>query len=261
MNDTDDSLALPAAAPAPDAATRKALRAQAHPLKPVVMIGDAGLTPAVLAEIDRALASHQLIKVRVLGDDRPVREALLAEIAGRTGSAPVQHIGKLLVFWRPAPALEKPQPSPTGRERPRGPYQPKKAAAAGKPSAARPVRAGSAGGRAKQKAAGSTATRPLARGAGLGSNADRSAASKAGPGRRAAAGSSAGKAGAARSTAAGRGPIGAGRGPVSSAAGPKPSRIRRSDGPAMTDQRPRRPGRSPALPSPAVKPGRGGPRR
>lgn len=245
MNDTPDPIDTPAAAPAPDAATRKALRAQAHPLKPVVMIGDAGLTPAVLAEIDRALASHQLIKVRVFGDDRQAREALLAEIAARTGSAAVQHIGKLLVFWRPAPAIDSPQASPTGRDRPRGPYQPKKAAAVGKTSAARPVRAGSAGGRAKQKATASATARPLARGAGLAGGTGKAETAR----------------GTARGAPAGRGTFGSARGAASSAAAPKPARSRRGDGPNLAEQRPRRPGRSPALPSPAAKPGRGGPRR
>ena len=97
----DDPIEAPVGAPTLDAAARKALKAQAHPLKPVVMIGQEGLTPAVLAEVERALVSHQLIKVRVLGDDREARAAMLAEICERTGSAPVQHIGKLLVLYRP----------------------------------------------------------------------------------------------------------------------------------------------------------------
>ncbi|MCX7154261.1 MAG: YhbY family RNA-binding protein, partial [Proteobacteria bacterium] len=60
------------------AAERKALKARAHPLKPVVMIGDAGLSPGVLAEIERGLASHELIKIRVASEDRAGRETLLA---------------------------------------------------------------------------------------------------------------------------------------------------------------------------------------
>lgn len=90
-------------APTLDAAQRKALKAQAHPLKPVVMIGESGLTPAVLAEIERALVSHELIKIRVFGDDREARSALHAAICEQTASAPVQHIGKLLVVFRPNP--------------------------------------------------------------------------------------------------------------------------------------------------------------
>ncbi len=84
-------------------AERKRHRADAHHLEPVVMIGAAGLTDAVLKEADRALASHGLIKLRVLGDDRAEREAMLAQLADRLGAAPVQHIGKLLVLWRPIP--------------------------------------------------------------------------------------------------------------------------------------------------------------
>jgi RNA-binding protein len=82
-------------------AQRKAQRAKAHSLNPVVMIGNDGLTDAVCKEIDRALKSHGLIKVRVLGDDRDARTEMLDTICDRLGAAPVQHIGKLLVVWRP----------------------------------------------------------------------------------------------------------------------------------------------------------------
>jgi RNA-binding protein len=81
---------------------RKFLKAQAHPLKPVVMIGAQGLTEAVIQEAGRALAAHELIKVRVLGDDREAREAYLAELCAALDAAPVQHIGKLLLLYRPA---------------------------------------------------------------------------------------------------------------------------------------------------------------
>jgi putative YhbY family RNA-binding protein len=79
---------------------RRELKARAHALDPVVSIGGAGLTPAVLAEIDRGLKSHELIKVRVPAADRHEREAILAEICSRTGAQPVQHIGKILVLFR-----------------------------------------------------------------------------------------------------------------------------------------------------------------
>ena len=104
----DDPTQTPEARPGAvvlDTATRAALRAEAHHLKPVVMIGDAGLTPTVLAEADLALRSHQLIKLRVFSDEREQRQALLAELADRLGAAPVQMIGKLLVLWR-APSAE-----------------------------------------------------------------------------------------------------------------------------------------------------------
>jgi putative YhbY family RNA-binding protein len=85
-------------------AERKAHRAQAHHLDPVVMIGNDGLTPAVVKETDAALNAHGLIKVRVLGDDREAREAMYRQLADQLDAAPIQHIGKLLVLWRPKPA-------------------------------------------------------------------------------------------------------------------------------------------------------------
>ncbi|MFM2118784.1 MAG: hypothetical protein RL722_252 [Pseudomonadota bacterium] len=84
-------------------AQRKDHRAAAHHLEPVVMIGGDGLTPAVRAEADAALRAHGLIKIRVLNDDRQQREAWLAELADDLEAAPIQHIGKLLVLWRPMP--------------------------------------------------------------------------------------------------------------------------------------------------------------
>lgn len=82
--------------------TRLALRAQAHHLDPVVLLGANGLTEAVMKEIDRELKAHELIKVRVPTDDREEREAVFAEVAETLGCARVQMIGKLLVLWRPA---------------------------------------------------------------------------------------------------------------------------------------------------------------
>ena len=82
-------------------AERKEKRGEAHHLDPVVMIGAEGLTPAVLKEAEVALNSHGLIKVRVFSDDRAAREALLLEMAHKLHAAPIQHIGKLLVLWRP----------------------------------------------------------------------------------------------------------------------------------------------------------------
>jgi putative YhbY family RNA-binding protein len=84
-------------------AERQALKGRAHRLNPVVLIGEAGLGPAVLAEIDRALNAHELIKIRVMGADRDARETLLAEVCAATGAAPVQHIGKVLVVYRERP--------------------------------------------------------------------------------------------------------------------------------------------------------------
>jgi putative YhbY family RNA-binding protein len=88
-------------------AQRKEHRAGAHHLEPVVMIGADGLTPAVEREVDAALKAHGLIKVRAFSDDRAAREAMLATLADKLGAAPIQHIGKLLVLWRPIPPEEK----------------------------------------------------------------------------------------------------------------------------------------------------------
>ena len=84
-------------------AQRKEHRALAHHLDPVVMVGDDGLTPAVLMETGKALSAHGLIKVRVFSDDRAAREAMLQRLADELDAAPIQHIGKLLVLWRPLP--------------------------------------------------------------------------------------------------------------------------------------------------------------
>ncbi len=88
-------------------AQRKEHRAEAHHLDPVVMIGSDGLTPAVQKEIDAALNAHGLIKVRVFSDERTTRETMFAALADGLGAAPIQHIGKLLVLWRPMPPKEK----------------------------------------------------------------------------------------------------------------------------------------------------------
>ena len=84
-------------------AQRKIHRSEAHHLDPVVMIGNDGLTPAVLKEAEMALNAHGLIKIRVLGDDRTAREEMFAALADQLHAAPIQHIGKLLVLWRPQP--------------------------------------------------------------------------------------------------------------------------------------------------------------
>ena len=82
-------------------AQRKIHRSEAHHLDPVVMIGNDGLTPAVIKEAEMALNAHGLIKIRVLGDDRAARENIFATLADQLHAAPIQHIGKLLVLWRP----------------------------------------------------------------------------------------------------------------------------------------------------------------
>ncbi|MFK0377767.1 ribosome assembly RNA-binding protein YhbY [Pandoraea sp. NPDC090278] len=93
-------------------AQRADMRSAAHALNPVVLIGADGLTPAVLKEIDGALKAHELIKVRVFGDERDTRVAIYESICDQLGAAPVQHIGKLLVLYRPTPD-ETAMPMPT----------------------------------------------------------------------------------------------------------------------------------------------------
>ena len=93
-------------------AERRLLKARAHALRPVVTVGNERLSAAVVKEIDANLRAHDLIKIRVTGDDRDLRQALLGEICNRTGASPVQHIGKILVVYRedlapPAPAAKK----------------------------------------------------------------------------------------------------------------------------------------------------------
>ena len=85
---------------------RKEHRADAHHIDPVVAIGGDGLTDAVVKEADLALKAHGLIKVRVFSDERETREAFFAQLAEQLNAAPIQHIGKLLVLWRPIPPKE-----------------------------------------------------------------------------------------------------------------------------------------------------------
>lgn len=88
-------------------AQRKVHRANAHHLDPVVLVGGDGLSASVKKEIDAALKAHGLIKVRVFSDDRAAREAMLQTLADELDAAPIQHIGKLLVLWRPVPEKVK----------------------------------------------------------------------------------------------------------------------------------------------------------
>jgi RNA-binding protein len=90
----------------PTPAEKRALRAKAHALHPVVIVGHSGLTPAVLNEIDVSLQAHELVKIRVATGDRAQREEALARICARLGAAAVQHLGKLLIVWRPKPETD-----------------------------------------------------------------------------------------------------------------------------------------------------------
>ena len=84
-------------------AERKVHRSEAHHLDPVVLIGNDGLTTSVQKEVDAALNAHGLIKVRVFSDDRTQRDTIFQQLADALHAAPIQHIGKLLVLWRPKP--------------------------------------------------------------------------------------------------------------------------------------------------------------
>lgn len=141
---------------------RSTLRAAAHPLRPVVLIGDRGLSEAVLKEIDLNLKAHQLIKIRVAGDDREARVAMLETICEALACAPVHHLGKMLIVYRPdgvaKPADTSPMPTRALRK-PSEPHTPKKMAATG----AAKTRATRKGERAARKAERATPTAARAR--------------------------------------------------------------------------------------------------
>ena len=88
-------------------AERRAHRAEAHHLSPVVLVGGDGLTANVRKEIDSALNAHGLIKVRIFSDDRAAREQMYQTLTEEFSAAPVQHIGKLVILWRPQPEKER----------------------------------------------------------------------------------------------------------------------------------------------------------
>ncbi|PLC51410.1 hypothetical protein CR159_04115 [Pollutimonas subterranea] len=114
---------------------RSALRAAAHPLRPVVLIGDRGLSESVLKEIDLNLNAHQLIKVRVSGDDRDARVAMLDSICETLSCAVVHHLGKTLIIYRPDTAAIRAKTEAENATRatrkPSEPHTPKKLAATG----------------------------------------------------------------------------------------------------------------------------------
>jgi putative YhbY family RNA-binding protein len=90
-------------APTLTAKERAHLKSRAHALEPVVHIGGAGVTDAVVAEVDRALTAHELIKVRIAADDREQRVATGDDLCARTDAAAVHRVGKVLILWRPRP--------------------------------------------------------------------------------------------------------------------------------------------------------------
>ncbi len=82
---------------------RAHLKARAHSLEPSVQVGHGGVTDAVVKEVDRALTAHELIKVKIVGDDREARRDSADAIAARTDAALVYGVGKVVVLWRPKP--------------------------------------------------------------------------------------------------------------------------------------------------------------
>jgi RNA-binding protein len=96
---------------------RRALKALAHALEPTVLVGSGGLTAAVAGEINRSLTAHELIKVRVMGDDHDARADILKRICEDLNAAPIQHIGKILVVYRPKPDVRS-RPKPRSKRKP-----------------------------------------------------------------------------------------------------------------------------------------------
>lgn len=82
---------------------RAHLKARAHALEPVVQAGSSGVTDRLVAEVDRALTAHELIKVKVNAADRADRMAVGDEICDRTGATAVHRVGKIVILWRPRP--------------------------------------------------------------------------------------------------------------------------------------------------------------
>ena len=228
-------------APSLTPAQRKALKAQAHHLNPVVMIGDAGLTDAVLAEADRALRVHELIKIRVLGDDRAARSALMEGVCAALDCAPVQSIGKLLVVYRPRGDDEADSQAASKRKR-RGPHRPKKAVGASAESR-----------KESKKAAKTAGTRAAA-----GRKATSASGGRSGAARKASVvpGSRSGGAPKSRASSARGAAAAPASGSTRRSSSAAPSRGRGAGGvPPLADTRPKRP--STRSPSPAEPPARG----
>ena len=106
-------------------------RAQAHHITFSILLGNAGLTDAVIKEVDRELSTHGLVKVKVPGDDREERARIYAELADKLGAARIQAIGKTLVLYRPIPEEKgdepvKPARKPTKRFAAKSPITPRK---------------------------------------------------------------------------------------------------------------------------------------
>jgi len=86
---------------------RVSLKGRAHALEPIVTVGQAGLTDAVVTETDRALTAHELIKVKIGAADRGERAAIAEALCARTDATEVQRVGKVAVLWRPRPVEQE----------------------------------------------------------------------------------------------------------------------------------------------------------
>jgi RNA-binding protein len=91
---------------------RRWLKATAHPLKPVVTVGQHGLSEAVLAELETALAHHELLKVKIAAGDRMLRDAMIAEMTSATAAELVNRIGNIAVLYRHNPKKRAPMVVP-----------------------------------------------------------------------------------------------------------------------------------------------------
>ena len=120
-------------------------RAQAHHITFSILLGNAGLTDAVIKEVDRELSAHGLVKVKVPGDDREERARIYAELADKLGAARIQAIGKTLVLYRPIPEEKEDEPVKPARK-------PAKRFAAKSPITPRKTRARKVGHVTKKKA-------------------------------------------------------------------------------------------------------------
>jgi RNA-binding protein len=83
-------------------AQRKYLRRLGHDRNPIVLVGQGGISPNLVAELDRALHDHELVKVRARVGDRDVRDQILDDLARATGSELVQRIGHVALYYRPS---------------------------------------------------------------------------------------------------------------------------------------------------------------
>ncbi len=106
---------------------RRELKALAHDINPVVIIGKIGLSASIISELERGLSSHELIKIKIQIDDREARKELFEEICQQLGAAPVQQIGKILVIYRPKlDAADKPPVTPTPNKKKNWPRRTKR---------------------------------------------------------------------------------------------------------------------------------------